>query len=88
MVDEKPKIPTNKPGIKTTEFWVASLTPIFVPLIMALLNRFGFPIADETTISMIVAASISTPIAYIIGRIFNKKKQADIEISKSKTGEK
>lgn len=77
----------EKPGIKTTEFWVSTFAPILVTFLMYVLNQIGI-VLDPATISTFVVGIITPPIAYIIGRVFNKKKVADIEKSKIEKGEK
>lgn len=62
----------HKPGIKTTEFWVAILATIVV----GAGAHFGLDLDPVT-----VAGVATTVITYIIGRIFNKKKESDVEIA-------
>jgi len=53
----------EKPGIKTSEFWVA----IFAPILVGALQAFGIDVSEPTIIIMI------TPmIAYIAGRTWLK----------------
>lgn len=75
----------EKPGVKTTEFWVSTvIVPVFVPLIMILVNTYGFPITEDA-VTTIVIAVVTAPVTYILGRIFNKKKIADVEKIKAES---
>lgn len=71
----------NRPGIKTTEFWMATLVPFLVAIVAGVLSLFGIDVSDET-----ILAVVSPAVLYMMGRIFNKKKAADIEIEKTKAG--
>ena len=59
----------NKPGIKTSEFWVALLIPPISGIIVGLFNHFGIPLPEET-----VYTSVATAITYIAGRSWQKAK--------------
>ena len=68
----------DKPGIKTTEFWVGTvIVPVLVPIIMALVNKYGFPLT-ESAVTAIVISAVTAPVTYILGRIFHKKKITDV----------
>jgi len=58
---------TKKPGIKTSEFWVATLTAPIVAIIVALLNSIGITVT-ETTIMTLVGPAIT----YVAGRSWKK----------------
>lgn len=57
-----------KAGIKTTEFW----STIVGSIIIAGADELGIPLSETT-----VTAIVTMIIAYIFGRIFNKKVEAN-----------
>jgi hypothetical protein len=75
----------DKKGITTTEFWVGNvIVPVVVPVLMVFINKYGIPL-DATAVTAIVIAAVTSPITYILGRIFNKKQVANVVIATQKT---
>ena len=64
-----------KKGIKTSEFWIATLTAPIIAIIVAALSLLGIDVGTET-----VATLIAPAIIYIFGRGWIKK-----ESEKAKT---
>ena len=63
--------PSSKPGIKTSEFWVGTLTAPLVAIIAGLLSMVGIQVGDAT-----IATLVSPAIVYIFGRGWIKKESA------------
>lgn len=61
----------NKPGIKTSEFWIGTLTAPIVAVLVAALTEFGVNITTET-----IALLVGPAIAYIFSRGWVKKEEA------------
>lgn len=57
----------TKPGIKTTEFWVALLVPFIGGIVVGLFQYWGITLPTET-----IYGTIGTAITYIAGRAFTK----------------
>lgn len=55
----------EKPTWKSTEFWMAILTPVLIALAQAIIEKFGGN-ADQQTIG--AAGTGATSFAYIAGR--------------------
>lgn len=62
---------STKSGIKTSEFWVGTLTAPVVAVIVAVLNSIGIEVSDIT-----VATLIAPALLYIFGRGWIKKELA------------
>lgn len=72
----------TKPGVTTTEFWVAALSPILMPILMSLVNKYGLPLTPEAIMG-VITITVATPLVYIFGRILNKVKAANIVVAKT-----
>jgi len=57
----------NKPGIKTSEFWVALLAPALSGIVVGVGNYFGLDIPADT-----IYAGIATGLGYIFNRAYVK----------------
>lgn len=66
----------QKPGVKTTEFWVSASTPLVGGVVLSLLHKVGIPITAEV-VETFVTGILVAPVTYILGRIYGKKKTAD-----------
>lgn len=57
----------SKPGIKTTEFWLALLVPFISGIAVGVANQFGIPVPTET-----IYAAVGAAITYIANRAWVK----------------
>lgn len=77
---EKKTTEVDKAGVQTTEFWVAMVAPVVVPIIMVMVNKYGFPITEEAVSAMVIGVILPS-VAYIFNRGWAKKKVADVQIA-------